>query len=104
MKRNVLVTLLLILSVVLSACGIIGGGDETATEDPDAVAQESPEPGQTSVPAEPTERRLPVVIAVQNIPRGTVITPDRVEIVLYPISAIPDDNYQEIEYLHGVYI
>lgn len=99
MKRNFFIPLLMVLSIVLSACGVIGGDTADATQDPNAeVAQESTE-SATLVPAEPTIQRIPVVMAVQNIPRGTVITPDRVQVVLYPIDAIPPDTFQEIDFV-----
>lgn len=101
MKRNVLVTLMIILSVLLTACGVLGGDDGTTDpETPDGQST-SQEVAQVSTPAETAIPRLEVVIAIQNIPRGTVITPDRVTIVLYPVDAIPGDTFDEIEFVVG---
>ena len=102
MKRNVLVTLMIVLSLVLAACGILPSGDTgtdpEGTVDPQATQQEQP---RSTTPAETAIPRLEVVIAIQNIPRGTVITPDRVTVVLYPVDAIPGDTFPEVEPVVG---
>lgn len=101
MKRNVLVTLMIILSVLLTACGVLGGDDGTTDPETADGQPTSQEVAQVSTPAETAIPRLEVVIAIQNIPRGTVITPDRVTIVLYPVDAIPGDTFDEIEFVVG---
>ncbi|MGJ3238493.1 MAG: Flp pilus assembly protein CpaB [Anaerolineae bacterium] len=105
MKPTVLVTILLALSIVLTACDALPGGNGGVDPDPESSeevpATDNNDPDATLIPGEPTEERVPVVIAVQNIPRGTVVTPDRVEVVLYPISAIPNDIFQEVDFVVG---
>lgn len=100
MKRNVLVTLMIIILVSLTACNAIGGDDGTDPESPEGQPT-SQEVAQESTPVETAIPRLQVVMAVQNIPRGTVITPDRVTIVLYPVDVIPGDTFDEIEFVVG---
>lgn len=100
MKRNVLVTLMIIILVSLTACNAVGGSDGTDPENPEDQPT-SEEVAQVSTPAETAIPRLQVVMAVQNIPRGTVITPDRVTVVLYPVDVIPGDTFDEIEFVVG---
>ncbi|MEM9953815.1 MAG: RcpC/CpaB family pilus assembly protein [Chloroflexota bacterium] len=102
MNRNVFITLLIIMAFALGACDAVLGGDTAgteATEEVDGQSVAQAEDNATIVPAEPTIQRIPVVIAVQNIPRGTLVTPDRVEVVLYPIDAIPGDTFQEVDFV-----
>ncbi|MGB7341850.1 MAG: Flp pilus assembly protein CpaB [Phototrophicaceae bacterium] len=99
MKRNLFIPLLMVLSIVLAACGVLPGGSAEATQDPNGEVAQVSTDSATIVPAEPTIQRIPVVMAVQNIPRGTVITPDRVQVVLYPIDAIPPDTFQEVDFV-----
>ncbi|MEO1290061.1 MAG: hypothetical protein AAFV93_20090, partial [Chloroflexota bacterium] len=81
MNRNVFITLLIIMAFALGACdAVLGGSGDTAgteaTEEVDGQSVAQNEDNATIVPAEPTIQRIPVVIAVQNIPRGTLVTPD----------------------------
>ena len=104
MKRNVLVTLLIIIAVTLSACDAItgGGADPEATSDVSQVQNEQP---RSDVTAAPTFTPIPftqVVVAVQNIPRGTIIEPDRVTTIRFPAESIPSGAFAEIDDVVGL--
>lgn len=109
MKRNVFITFLIIMVFIIAACdalpGIAGGDtadgsvEDTTEQTSDSTPVAQANDNSTLVPAEPTIQRIPVVIAIQNIPRGTLVTPDRVEVILYPIDAIPGDTFQEVDFV-----
>lgn len=104
MKRNVLVTLLIIVAVIASACDILpgGGSDDGGVE---ATADVSAEQPRSDVTVAPTFTPIPftqVVVAVQNIPRGTIIEPDRVTTIRFPAESIPSGAFAEIDDVVGL--
>lgn len=100
--------LLVAFVIVVAAVGIVllmGGGDEA----PPAVqiGQEPDTPQETAVPTElaatpiPTQELRYVVMSMQNIARGQTITPDSVEVRLWPYDALPFSHITELEDVVG---
>ncbi|MEO1255663.1 MAG: SAF domain-containing protein, partial [Bacteroidota bacterium] len=60
-----------------------------------SVLRDDEAPRATDIPT------IPVVIAVQNIPRGTVISRDVVDVILFPGTSVPDGAYAEVNDVIG---
>lgn len=101
MNRTVLLVVLLLVVIVGGGLafifmnpGILGGtppevtGEATRSQ---PIQQETRQPTPTDIPM------VPVVMAIQDIPRGTVITPDRVSIFLLPAENAPQSALTTIE-------
>jgi flagella basal body P-ring formation protein FlgA len=58
------------------------------------LIEEEQEPTPTPFP---TQELTQIVVAVQNIPRGTTITPDMVRLQPFPIQATPFNAVQNVE-------
>ncbi len=100
--------LLVAFVIVVAAVGIVllmGGGEDT----PPAVeiAQEPETIAETAVPTElaatpiPTQELEYLVVALQNISRGQVITPDSVELRPWPYEALPFSRITDPEDVIG---
>lgn len=79
----ILVLLLALVGLGVAAVLILGGGDDSGTNgDGDATVQV--DNGEEQSTATPTPNVVPVVIAVQDIPRGTRITEGDVAVQFWP--------------------
>ncbi|MEL6402888.1 MAG: Flp pilus assembly protein CpaB [Chloroflexota bacterium] len=107
MNRKLLLILLAIFAIVIAGCTGGGTTDGETTDEDDGVAvaqvdetnnddDEADEaPRATDIPT------IPVVIAVQNIPRGTVIDRERVDVILFPATSVPDGAFAEVNDVIG---
>lgn len=99
MKRGVIIIIIGILLLIVTGAvymaftsGLIGGGASTpapvaAPADGDGETGEQPADKATPIP-----EYAEIVIAVQDIPRGKVITADAVAIWDWPLPAIPPES------------
>jgi Flp pilus assembly protein CpaB len=104
MNRTVLLVVLLLVVIVGGGLAFIFLNNNTPpaaevtgdanTEIPRGV-QETREPTPTDIPM------VPVVIAIQDIPRGTVIGPDRVEVINFPAANAPSGAFVSEEDVVG---
>lgn len=105
MKRNVLIILLAIIVMFATACDVLGGGGGDGGETtPDPNAETPRQPDDDDEEVLPTNTPIPftqVVIAVQNIPRGTVINPDVVDVLRFPAESVPSGAFAEEEDVIG---
>ncbi|GAB4314982.1 MAG: hypothetical protein Kow00117_07090 [Phototrophicales bacterium] len=103
MSRNVRIGILVAFVIVAAAVVAVllmgGGGDEPATPQ---VLQNTSVPGATAQPDEPTATPVPtqelveIVVAVQNINRGSRIPPGEgvaVRFQFWPLEALPFNAY-----------
>jgi Flp pilus assembly protein CpaB len=107
MNRTVLLVVLLLVVIVGGGLAYIflqqppAGTGESTDEAPrptdiDGGPIETLAPSATPIPM------VPVVIAVQDIPRGTVIGPDRVDVILFPAETAPRGSFTEISAVLGL--
>lgn len=111
MNRKLLLILLTIIAIIGTGCGALGGGGDTAqpVEDGDTPDVEQVDNNQDDEADNDEEEprtiteipQIPVVIAVQNIPRGTVIDRDRVDVILFPASSAPDGAFADVNDVIG---
>jgi len=106
MNRTVLLVVLLLVVIVGGGLAFIflqgqpgNGGEETP--DPNAIATDEEQPRETQPPTATEIPMIPVVIAIQDIPRGTVIGPDRVDVIFFPAANAPSGAFVEIEDVVG---
>jgi len=100
--------------VVLLLVVIVGGGlafiflsppngnGAEETRDPNQVnTPDTDSPRETAAPTATDIPMVPVVIAIQDIPRGTVIGPDRVEVINFPAANAPSGAFVSEEDVVG---
>lgn len=105
MKRNVLVTLFVIVAVILGACQVLPGGNGGDDGVVEATADVNEQPRSSDVTVAPTFTPIPftqVVVAVQNIPRGIIIEPNLVTTIRFPAESIPSGAFAEIDDVVGL--
>lgn len=106
MNRTVLLVVLLLVVIIGGGAAYLflgGGNGGTPEVTGEARATESNDNRQvvTSAPTATDIPMVPVVIAVQDIPRGTVIGPDRVTVILIPAANAPSSALTTIESVVG---
>jgi Flp pilus assembly protein CpaB len=84
----------LTLAAAVMAILLVGGWVLYANQKPMQVA--------ASATASPIAM-VPVVIAIQDIPVGTEITPDTVGVIMYPAELVPRGAFESIEAVVGYY-
>lgn len=103
----ILVGLIIVLGVVLAAVFLLGGDDDPET--PEATVVNTPAPGETQVvqppvgenPTQDISGFEPVVIALQDLPRGIVIEPSMVDVRLWPLDTAPQTSFVDVEQVIG---
>lgn len=104
MKRNGLIIFLALIALFGTACQVLPGGDDGGVNGDDTTEQ-AEQPRDPDATALPTNTPIPftqVVVAVQNIPRGIVIEPDRVDVIRFPAESVPRGAIAEIEDVVGL--
>lgn len=106
MNRTVLLVVLLLVVIVGGGLAFIflqngGQGNETNTSEPGDTNTETPRINETREPTPTDIPMVPVVIAIQDIPRGTVIGPDRVEVINFPAANAPSGAFVSEEDVVG---
>jgi Flp pilus assembly protein CpaB len=101
-----------VLLVVLLLVVIVGGGlayiflqrppTDNAEATGDARPTESERIEETREPTATPIPMVPVVIAVQDIPRGTVIGPDRVGVISFPADTAPRGAFTDVSAVVGL--
>lgn len=109
----ILVGLIIVLGVVLAAVLLLGGGGGDDTPEATADTTATTPPGDTSQPpinvppvnnggSQPQPENVEyVVIAVQDLPRGTVITSDMVDVRAWPSGYAPISSFVDPEQVIG---
>jgi Flp pilus assembly protein CpaB len=100
-----------VLLVVLLLVVIVGGGlayiflqrpPTDNAEATDGAPTESARIEETDAPTATPIPMVPVVIAVQDIPRGTVIGPDRVGVISFPADTAPRGAFTDVSAVVGL--
>lgn len=104
MNRKILLIFVIIVATIASACDALPGGGTDPSTDGTPVAGEN-----TRVPAgetdEPTPTATPqtvIVVAIQDIPRGIVITPDMVADKPVPAEFAPTSAFTSVDDVIGL--
>jgi len=107
MNRTVLLVVLLLVVIVGGGVAYLflsppggPGGEETA--DPNRPTSTDVRPFETAAPSATAIPMVPVVIAIQDIPRGTVVNPDSVAVVLFPAENAPSSAFTTLESVTGL--
>ena len=87
--------LVIIGFVVLLGAAVVGIIMWLGSRQPSAPAPITEE-GGTTVPYVPPEDMAEIVVAAQNLPRGTRITSDTVQIETWPIGSVPEGALTEV--------
>jgi len=77
-----------ILVVVLATNSAVGG-TQTAQQPQPPPQQQQPIPQATPLPTITPIPMVEIVVAIQDIPRGTIIRPDTVQVYPWPADAVP---------------
>jgi pilus assembly protein CpaB len=95
-RRNLFILVgVVILVVAVVAVLLLGGGDDDPEPAQDVVQEQTQVPRETQGPTEepetpvPTQELTQIVVAVQNISRGSEILPDAVRLQFWPVDAVP---------------
>ncbi|NJL92827.1 MAG: hypothetical protein HC915_03435 [Anaerolineae bacterium] len=126
MRGRVILLVVLVLVVVAVVVGALllaggGNGDEPETTDNGTVTEpgegETGQEGETEpVPTEvvatlPPIEVVPVVVAVQDLPRGFRLTEEFIQgpspavgVVFWPVESAPPDGYDNPELLSGLVV
>jgi|GEM_PF-66695 len=131
MRGRIVIVIVLVIVVVIAlvAALLLSGGGDSETADGEATPAEGvvdggngetapvegepvEEGGQTAVPVELVEL-APVVIAVQDLPRGFRLTSDffpentaapAVDIAFWPVDSVPENAYTALEQVEGLLV
>lgn len=92
-RRLIFLLLLLVIAAVVVALVLVNSNQaspqQTAQQPPAQQQQQQPIPQATPLPTITPIPMVEVVVAIQDIPRGTVIRPETVQIYPWPADAVP---------------
>lgn len=93
-RRIIFLLLLLVVAGVVVALVVLNSGGGQGGTQQQTTQQQQPQPQQPITQATPLPTITPVpmveiVVAIQDIPRGTIIRPDTVQIYPWPADAVP---------------
>ncbi len=91
-KGIILLLLLVVAGVVVLALVFLStgqGGTQQTAQQPQQQQQQQPITQATPLPTITPVPMVEIVVAIQDIPRGTIIRPDTVQIYPWPADAVP---------------